>query len=79
MMIHYRDNERGVVENLERADRLRQLMNDAIRNLSPQERDRRMQIHLAQARGPLANAKLLCDATNLAIRMNASKPRRTSK
>ena len=38
-------------EALRRAMRVRQLMNDRLLAMTPQERDRLMQVHLAQARG----------------------------
>lgn len=53
----------------QRVLRLRAIMADYLRRVTPQERDRRMQIHLAQARGPAANARLLRSSTNLAIRL----------
>ena len=53
---------------IERAVRLRQMMNEYLRNRTPQQRDRIMQIHLAQARGPLANALLLRQMANFMIR-----------
>jgi len=53
---------------LQRALRLRDLMNGSLRNMTPQERDRRMQVFLAAARGPALNAKLLCDMTALLLR-----------
>jgi len=54
-------------------------MNEAIRTLSPQRRDRRLQIHLAQARGPIANAELLRAAMNRAIRLHAAKTKRKTR
>lgn len=54
-------------ETAERAARLRQMMNDYIRSMTPQERDRMMQVHLAQARGPMHNAKLLCQMTSILL------------
>lgn len=53
---------------LERAATLRQMMNDHIRNLSPYQRDRILQIHLAQARGPARNLRLLCETTAMLFR-----------
>lgn len=58
-------------ETRARAERLRVMMNDYIRNMTDAERDRLMQIHLAEARGPEMNAFLLRKAMNLAIRMRA--------
>lgn len=56
-----------------RVMRLRAMMNDVIRNSSPQERDRRMQVHLAEARGPVANATLLRSSIALMLRMKAAR------
>ncbi len=53
---------------LERAAALREMMNDYIRNLSPHQRDRKLQIHLAQARGPVRNLRLLCETTAMLFR-----------
>lgn len=56
-----------------RAAEVRRLMNERIRNMTPQERDRLMQVFLAQARGPKANAKLLHDMMNVMIRAHTTK------
>lgn len=58
---------------IERAMRLRRMMNEHLRNMSPQERDRSMQIHLAQARGPEANAFLLCEMTDVMLRIKKAR------
>ena len=50
------------------AERLRFLTDAMVKTLTPQERDRTMQIHLAQARGPVRNAMLLCDMTAMLLR-----------
>ena len=55
-------------ETFERGDRLRRMMNEYLRSMTPQDRDRTMQIHLAQARGPVRNAMLLCDMTAMLLR-----------
>ncbi|MHC4696093.1 MAG: hypothetical protein ACYTFA_05045 [Planctomycetota bacterium] len=55
-------------ENIERAVRLRRMMNEYLRNRTPQERDRIMQVYLAQARGPVRNVMLLCDMTGMLLR-----------
>lgn len=55
-------------EAIERATRLRRMMNEYLRTRTPQERDRTMQVHLAQARGPLRNAMLLFDMTAMLLR-----------
>ena len=60
-------------DTLSRAMRVRQLMNDRLRNMTPQERDRLMQIHLAQARGTIMNAYLLRAAMNFGIRIRAMR------
>jgi hypothetical protein len=59
--------------NTERAMRLRQKMNEYLRSRTPQERDRTMQIHLAQARGPVANALLLRQMTNFMLRIKKAQ------
>ena len=51
-------------DDIQRAIKLRKIMNDYIRNKTPQERDRMMQIHLAQARGTKMNAQLLRHSMN---------------
>ena len=50
----------------ERAEKLRRMTADFLRSMTPQERDRTMQVHLAQARGPTRNAMLLFDMICLA-------------
>jgi hypothetical protein len=55
------------------AARVRELMNSFISGMSPQDRDRRMQFHLAQARGPIQNAELLRHSMNLRIRILARR------
>ena len=54
-------------ESIERAGRLRRVINEHLRNRTPQERDRTMQVFLAQARGPLRNVMLLCDMTGMLL------------
>ncbi len=51
-----------------RAERLWTLMDDYIKRMTPQQRDRILQVHLAQARGPVRNLRLLCDSTALLLR-----------
>jgi len=58
---------------LARAMRLCVLMNDHIRNMAPPDRDRMMQVHLAEARGPEMNAQLLRHAMNFAIRIRVAR------
>jgi hypothetical protein len=43
-------------------------MNRLLENQTPQERDRTMQLHLAQARGPQGNALALRRLMDFAIR-----------
>jgi len=44
---------------LKRAVTLRIMTAERVRKMTPQERDRMMQVHLAQARGPQRNVTLL--------------------
>ncbi len=60
-------------DTIKRAYRVRELMNEYLCNRTPQERDRIMQIHLAQARGTAANAHLLCQAMDFGIRIRAMR------
>lgn len=55
-------------DTIEGAMRLQRLMNEYLSTMTPQERDRLMQIHLAQARGPVRNAMLLCEMTAMLLR-----------
>lgn len=55
-------------DTVKRARRVMQLANERVRAMTPQERDRTMQVHLAQARGPVRNAKLLFDMTAMLLR-----------
>lgn len=57
---------------IDSALRLRRMMNEYIRKMTPQERDRILQRHLAQARGPVASALLLRKTTNAMLRANAA-------
>lgn len=59
--------------DIQRAIALRKIMNDYIRNKTPQERDRMMQVHLAQARGMKLNTKLLCQTMNSMLHGNKSQ------
>ncbi len=58
---------------IKRATRLRQMMNEFLRKMTPQERDRKMQIHLAQARGSVANALGLRQMTNFMMQMKQAQ------
>ncbi len=60
-------------ESIERAVRLRRMMNEYLRNRTPQERDRTMQIHLAQARGSVANVLGLRQMTNFIMQMRRAQ------
>ena len=63
---------------LERVEKLRLLMNDYIRNQSAPHRDRILQVHLAQARGPGRNLRLLCETTAMLLRAR-QKMRKTEE
>lgn len=52
------------------------MMNEYIRNMTDAERDRLMQVHLAEARGIQMNAYLLRKAMDFAIRMRAASHRK---
>lgn len=56
-----------------RAMQLRAMIAEMIRTQSPQERDRMLQQHLAQARGPQRNAMLLCQMTALILKLRAGR------
>lgn len=49
----------------ERLERVARMTDDFFTNLSAQDRDRMLQVHLAQARGPALNGDLLCEMTDL--------------
>lgn len=51
-----------------RAVQLRKMTRDMLANMTPQERDRMVQQHLAQARGPVRNAILLRQMTAMLLR-----------
>jgi len=73
MMIRSQDDQQLHDEAHARATLLCDLMNAAIRNTSPQQRDRNMQVHLAQARGPIANAELLRASMNTSLKLKQSR------
>ena len=58
---------------IERAMQLRRMTSEFVRNLTPQQRDRMMQIHLAQARGPIENAMLLRQMTAAILRIRKER------
>ena len=60
-------------DTIDRAVRLRQMTAEYLRSMTPQERDRLMQIHLAQARGPEANAMLLRRMTASMLRIKKAQ------
>ena len=72
-MIRDHDSLKNDKDTIARAMRVREMMNGVIRNTSAQERDRRMQVHLAQARGPVANAALLRSSIALMLRMKGAQ------
>jgi hypothetical protein len=61
---------------MKRAMQVRRMMNESILQRTPQERDRMMQVHLAQARGTTANAFLLRCAMNFALRLRQARSER---
>ena len=56
-----------------RAMRLRRMTAEYVRDMKPQERDRLMQVHLAQARGPIKNRMLLRQMTAAALRIRKGR------
>jgi len=60
-------------DTLERAVLLRRMTADYLRAMSPQERDRMMQVHLAQARGPAKNLELLRRMTAMMVRIKKAR------
>ena len=58
---------------IERAMQLRRMTSEFVRNLTPQQRDRMMQIHLAQARGPIKNAMLLRQITARLLKIRKAR------
>lgn len=56
-----------------RATRLREMIAKMIRTQSPQERDRMLQQHLAQARGRERNAMLLRQMTAFVLQLRAGR------
>lgn len=59
------DNDRDSTAS---AERLLEAIDEALRSMTPQERDRQLQIHLAQARGPVRNLRLLCEMTAMLLK-----------
>ncbi len=66
-------------DTLERAVRLRLMTAEYLRAMSPQERDRMMQVHLAQARGPAKNLELLRSMTAMMVRIRKAQREQDSK
>ncbi|MBU0718947.1 MAG: hypothetical protein KJ749_11915 [Planctomycetes bacterium] len=60
-------------ETAERAMQLRRMTAERLRTMTPQERDRVMQVHLAQARGPVANAMLMRQLTATMLRIKKTR------
>ncbi len=50
------------------AQRVIDTINEAFDSMRPQDRDRQMQIHLAQGRGPARNLRLLCAMTAMLLK-----------
>ncbi len=65
-------------DTMTRATRLCEMMNEFITQMPPWKRDRMMQIHLAQARGPMENARLLAAMTNAMIQLRSAELSRPS-
>ena len=55
-------------DDTERASRVMDVIAEHFRGMTPQDKDRLMQLRLAEARGPVRNAKLLCEMTSLLLR-----------
>ena len=68
----------GNAETVERAVRLRRMTAERLRSMTPQERDRMMQVHLAQARGPAANAMLMRQLTATMLRIKKAQQKTES-
>lgn len=62
-------------DTAKRATKLCEMMNDLLRKMTPQERDRTMQIHLAQARGVHRNGDLLRQSVDRALQIVAMRSR----
>jgi hypothetical protein len=58
---------------IERATRLRRMTAEYVRDMKPHERDRLMQVHLAQARGPIKNVMLLRQMTATVLRIRKGR------
>ena len=56
-----------------RAMRLRRMTAEYIRDIKPQERDRLMQVYLAQARGAIKNVMLLRQMTATVLRIRKGR------
>ena len=55
-------------EDAQRGKLVMEVISEYFRTMTPQDKDRLMQLRLAEARGPLRNAKLLCEMTSLLLR-----------
>ncbi len=58
----------GCATDTERAKRLLESTAEALRTLTPQQRDRLMQLRLAEARGARVNGRLLFSMTGMLLR-----------
>jgi len=60
-------------DTIKRAVQLRKKTARWLKAMPPQQRDRMMQVHLAQARGPVANITLLRQMTSIMLRIKNSQ------
>lgn len=69
------NEDRGAVDaaTTARAMQLREMIAEMLRTQSPQERDRMLQQHLAQARGRERNALLLRQMTAFVLKLRAGR------
>ena len=61
-------------ESRQRLARLCEMSDALFDGMTPAQRDRIQQTHLAAARGPMGNLRLLCEMTNLLIRLRRGSP-----
>ena len=61
---------------VERAVKLRKMTAEYLRDMTPQQRDRMLQTHLAQARGPMGNIVLLRQMTAFIFRARKMQEQR---
>lgn len=60
-------------DEVDRAVRLRKMTDELLNSMSPSQRDRMMQTHLAQARGARLNALLMRQVTDTLLRLQAQR------